>query len=94
VAIAEPPRRAGADPRSVDRAVARAHKRFLGGVDAAGMRPVVLDSWRRSMRWGVDPDGKLPPIELLDAEPEEYRAAHPLAAAAAGSVARRGAGGG
>jgi transcriptional regulator of acetoin/glycerol metabolism len=64
----------------VERAVAVAHERFVTGAGAGGVRPVVLDSWRRSVRWGVDPDGRLPPIELLDDELAAYRAAHPLAA--------------
>ncbi|WP_346620579.1 phytochrome sensor protein [Blastococcus montanus] len=49
----------------------------LPGDDA--VRPVVLDSWRRSMGSGVDPDGGLPPVELLDDDLLAYRAAHPLA---------------
>lgn len=81
MAIAELPWRVGgADPRSVARAVAVAHERFVTGAGAAGVRAIVLDSWRRSMHWGVDPDGKLPPVELTDDDLEGYRAAHPLAA--------------
>jgi hypothetical protein len=80
VAVAELPWRAGSDPRSVARAVAVAHERFVTGSDPAGVRPVVLESWRRSRRWGVDPDGRLPPVELTDGELETYRSAHPLAA--------------
>jgi hypothetical protein len=44
----------------VARAVAVAHERFVTGAETDGVRPIVLDSWRRSLRWGVDPDGKLP----------------------------------
>jgi hypothetical protein len=79
VAVAELPWRAGVDPRSVARAVAVAHERFVTGAETDGVRPIVLDSWRRSLRWGVDPDGKLPPVELTDDELDHYRAAHPLA---------------
>ncbi|WP_347058484.1 phytochrome sensor protein [Blastococcus sp. HT6-30] len=43
------------------------------------VRSVVLDSWRRSLGSGVDPEDGLPPVELLDAELLAYRAAHPLA---------------
>lgn len=43
------------------------------------MRDVVLDSWRRSQQSGVDPDGSLPPVDLVDDELDDYRAAHPLA---------------
>jgi transcriptional regulator of acetoin/glycerol metabolism len=70
----------GADPRSVARAVAVAHEHFVTGDDPAGVRPVVLDSWRRSRRSGVDPDGGPPPVELTDAALERHRSAHPLAA--------------
>ena len=43
------------------------------------VRSVVLDSWRRSLGSGVDPDGVLPPVDLLDDDLLAYRAAHPLA---------------
>ncbi|WP_456597550.1 GAF domain-containing protein [Blastococcus sp. SYSU DS0552] len=59
-----------------------AHERLVTAgalpVDDA-VRPVVRDSWRRSLGSGVDPDGGLPPVELLDADLLAYRAAHPLA---------------
>ena len=41
---------------------------------------MVADSWRLSLASGVSPDGVLPSVDLLDAELEEYRRAHPLAA--------------
>ncbi len=44
------------------------------------VRAVVWDSWRRSLRSGVDPDGAPPPVDLLDDDLVAYRAAHPLAA--------------
>ena len=44
------------------------------------MRPVGLDSWRRCLGSGVDPDGSTPPVELMDDDLLAYRAAHPLAA--------------
>src|SRR3954454_23702026 len=44
------------------------------------VRAVVWDSWRRSLRNGVDPDGTAPPVDLLDGDLLAYRAAHPLAA--------------
>jgi len=43
------------------------------------VRSVVLDSWRRSLGSGIDPDGVLPPVDLLDDDLLAYRAAHPLA---------------
>jgi hypothetical protein len=45
----------------------------------ADVRSVVWDSWRRSLRSGVDPDGTAPPVDLLDGDLLAYRAAHPLA---------------
>ncbi|WP_460515848.1 GAF domain-containing protein [Flindersiella endophytica] len=51
------------------------------GTCTRAVRSVVLESWRRSMRAGVDPGAGLPPVELLDDELEEYRSLHPLAAA-------------
>jgi hypothetical protein len=47
--------------------------------DDAAIRAVVWDSWRRSLGSGVDPDGSLPPVDLLDDDLLAYRAAHPLA---------------
>ena len=44
------------------------------------MRPVVADSWRLSRASGVSPDSVLPVVDMLDAELEAYRSAHPLAA--------------
>jgi transcriptional regulator of acetoin/glycerol metabolism len=43
------------------------------------VRPVVLESWRRSLGSGVDPDGVAPPVELMDGDLLAYREAHPLA---------------
>jgi hypothetical protein len=47
--------------------------------DDPAVRSVVRESWRRSLAGGVDPDGGMPPVELLDDELLAYRAAHPLA---------------
>ncbi|MDQ3576892.1 MAG: GAF domain-containing protein, partial [Actinomycetota bacterium] len=44
------------------------------------VRPIVWDSWRRSLGSGVDPDGGGPSVELVDDELRAYRDAHPLAA--------------
>ncbi|MBZ5740504.1 GAF domain-containing protein [Nocardioides mangrovi] len=59
----------------------RAHDAFLstGATDPA-LRPVVVDSWRRSMAAGVDPETWLAPLRLDDAALAEVRAAHPLTA--------------
>ncbi len=58
----------------------RAYDAFLTTGDVASVRPIVADSWRLSRASGVSPDGVLPQVDLLDAELEVYRSAHPLAA--------------
>jgi hypothetical protein len=68
----------GTDPAERIRQVGRAHERFLTGrkLGPAAIRPVVVDSWRRSAAaLGADATA---PIELDDSSLEEYRAAHPL----------------
>lgn len=74
--------RAGGGPRRAP-AVRAAYERLLAGeVDglaSAAVRPVVAESWQRSLATGVDPDrpvGPTPGVEL-----ERLRAAHPLAPA-------------
>ncbi len=44
------------------------------------VRPIVWDSWRRSLGSGVDPDGVAPSVDLVDDALRAYRDAHPLAA--------------
>lgn len=44
------------------------------------VRPVVWDSWQRSLGSGVDPDGGGPDVDLVDEALRAYRDAHPLAA--------------
>jgi transcriptional regulator of acetoin/glycerol metabolism len=64
-----------------DRLLRAAHDSLVTGtghVDDA-VRPVVRDSWRRSLGNGVDPDGGTPPLDLLDDDLMAYREAHPLA---------------
>jgi hypothetical protein len=69
----------GTDPAERISQTGRAHERFLTGEPAVGqVRPVVVDSWRRSAGALVSPDSTAP-IELSDGELEAYRAAHPLA---------------
>jgi hypothetical protein len=59
-----------------------AHERYVEtGMCTPAVRSLVLDSWNRSMRAGVDPGEGLPPVELLDDELEDYRSHHPLAVA-------------
>ncbi|SFF23944.1 GAF domain-containing protein [Blastococcus tunisiensis] len=58
-----------------------AHERLITGCGLPDdtVRSVIVDSWRRSLGSGVDPDGVAPPVELVDDELLTYRAAHPLA---------------
>lgn len=55
-----------------------AHEQFLSTGTAAGVRAVVADSWRRSVRSGVDPERPAPPVTLTDVDLRAYRSAHPL----------------
>ncbi|QZN86733.1 transcriptional regulator [Cellulomonas sp. C5510] len=56
-----------------------AHERFLHtGVRVAGVRPLVADSWLRSLRSGVDPERPAPPVTLSEADLRAYRDEHPL----------------
>lgn len=71
----------GADP--VERAgeLRRAHDVFTaGGQVTLPVRPVVAESWRRSVRARVSPDG-IASVELSGDELVTYREGHPLAAA-------------
>lgn len=58
-----------------------AHDAFLTtGEPGVRIRPMVLDSWRRSLRHGVDPEAKAAPVRLTDGALDELRTDHPLAA--------------
>ena len=77
--LAWPP---GTDPRALSRSLRIAHEEFLAsGKAPSGVRSLVADSWRRSLTSGVDTERSRPPVDLLDAELEAYRAGHPLALA-------------
>ncbi|CCG05591.1 GAF domain-containing protein [Blastococcus saxobsidens] len=72
----------GAPTAARTRRLRAAHERLVTTSDLpadGAVRGVVVESWRRSLGSGVDPDGGLPPVELLDADLLAYRAAHPLA---------------
>jgi hypothetical protein len=70
---------AGTDPAARASEIGRAHEAYLDGHPPAGtVRDVVVESWARSVRAKVDPDG-YPPIQLLDSDLDAYRDAHPLA---------------
>ncbi|MFF0200229.1 GAF domain-containing protein [Streptomyces sp. NPDC005017] len=69
----------GADPVEHARRLRRAHETFTdAGRVTRPVRSVVADSWRRSARAGVGPDGTAD-VELTDGELGACRAAHPLA---------------
>ncbi|MEU6355667.1 GAF domain-containing protein [Streptomyces sp. NPDC047072] len=69
----------GADPAERLRMLRRAHETFTAaGTVQRPVRPVVADSWRRSARAGVGPDGTAS-VELTDGDLGAYRAEHPLA---------------
>jgi hypothetical protein len=69
----------GADPVERVRALRRAHATFTeAGTVPRPVRSVVADSWRRSARAGVGPDGTAC-VELTDGDLGAYRAEHPLA---------------
>ncbi|SDN80946.1 hypothetical protein SAMN05660199_00730 [Klenkia soli] len=74
----------GAPTPIVTRRLRAAHEALVtrGGRPVVGhhVRPVVWDSWRRSLGNGVDPDGVPAPVDLLDDDLVAYREAHPLAA--------------
>ena len=71
----------GVDPAARGRLLRLAHDDFLAtGRPAGDVRRVVLDSWRRSLRHGVDPEAPAAPVSLSDDELDRLRREHPLAA--------------
>ncbi|MER5427986.1 GAF domain-containing protein [Streptomyces sp. NPDC002588] len=69
----------GADPDERVRILRRAHQTFTeAGTVPRPVRAVVADSWRRSARAGVGPDGTAS-VELSDGDLGVYRSEHPLA---------------
>lgn len=69
----------GADPAERVRVLRRAHETFTeAGTVPRPVRSVVADSWRRSARAGVGPDGTAS-VELTDGDLGAYRSEHPLA---------------
>jgi hypothetical protein len=75
--LAVPP---GIDHRQLSRHLGALHDTFVssGTVDPA-LRPVVSDSWRRSVRSGLDPERSLAQVRLDETRLAEARATHPLA---------------
>lgn len=70
----------GADPARLSRDVSVGYERFLRtGEPNGAVRGLVVDSWLRCLRRGLDPDHVDPPIELCDDELSDYARNHPLA---------------
>jgi transcriptional regulator of acetoin/glycerol metabolism len=59
--------------------VLRAHDAYLSGDVEPSVRTLVLESWRRSVGAGVDPETSVAPLLLDDDALSRLRAAHPLA---------------
>ncbi|MEJ2856460.1 MULTISPECIES: GAF domain-containing protein [unclassified Saccharothrix] len=55
------------------------HEAALDGSPTHAARPVIVESWRRSLAAHVDPDCHEPPVVLAPDEVADVRAAHPLA---------------
>lgn len=70
---------AGSDPALLSSEVRRAHEAFLCGEQPGPVRRVVLDSWRRSRRCGVDPERPAAPVALTAADLAGHRRDHALA---------------
>ncbi|MEU3830232.1 GAF domain-containing protein [Streptomyces sp. NPDC029080] len=69
----------GADPAERVRVLRRAHETFTAvGTVPRPVRSVVAESWRRSARAGVGPDGTAR-VELAEDDLGAFRAEHPLA---------------
>ena len=71
----------GADAAQLTRSLDAAHDRFVfaGETDPA-VRALVVESWRRSLRQGIDPEQGSAPIRIEERDLDETRAAHPLTA--------------
>ena len=63
--------------------VSRAHDAFVttGRAPTRTVRRLVVDSWRRSQRSGVDPDTSAPPVDVSTQDLADLRREHPLAGA-------------
>ncbi len=74
----------GSPSHTLTRNLRAAHQALIAAGDRSGrrgeVRPIVWDSWRRSLGSGVDPDGGGRSVDLVDDALRAYRDAHPLAA--------------
>ncbi|MFI7586112.1 GAF domain-containing protein [Spongisporangium articulatum] len=66
-----------------DGRVAEVHERFLAApalpLSSTDIRPIVAESWRRSLALGVDPNAGAAPLDMAEDELRAYRDSHPLA---------------
>jgi Transcriptional activator of acetoin/glycerol metabolism len=78
---------AGTDPLTRARELQRSWERLLAGgalglelepEATAGLRPAIVESWRRSLATGLDPTSVLAPIEADESEVLERWSEHPL----------------
>ncbi|MFY0407686.1 transcriptional regulator [Solicola sp. PLA-1-18] len=71
----------GSDPDQLARALSHAHDLFVEtGATSTGLRDVVVESWRRCLSEGVDPESAPADVDLDEAALEAVRAGHPLSA--------------
>lgn len=79
--VSSPWSRPAVSPENSGLLIARAHDELLAGNEdrrLSDVRPLVQESWRRSLASLVGPEG-LPSLDLASEELEAYRRAHPLA---------------
>ena len=73
---------AGVDPVALSRLLHEAHDAFVAdGTAPPTIRPLVRDSWQRSVSGGVDPERSVAPVNIDDDLLEQIRRGHPLAVA-------------
>ncbi|SNR60209.1 GAF domain-containing protein [Haloechinothrix alba] len=69
------------DPDSYTKMLQRVREAVLSGSPAPhAPRPVISESWQRSLAARVDPDDRLPPVVFAPDELDEVRQCHPLSA--------------
>lgn len=72
----------GDDPLRHGRRLNQLHDAFVStGSLGPALRPLVSESWRRSIRGGIDPERSLAQVRLDDDTLDQARTTHPLAAA-------------
>lgn len=79
--MSSPWSRPAVSPETSGLLIARAHEELIAGNEDRRLndvRPLVQESWRRSLASLVGPEG-LPPFDLTTDELEAYRQGHPLA---------------